>query len=194
MTGCHDSAMADTDELADLRAQLKRLERRQAEATGEIDRTQRLLVARLLVVIATVAMFLALSMGWYADIDVDEDTVSSLSGWRVFSLLAGDGEGALVFAGVYSWVVVLAALAAGASAFTLVKRWVAITLSTLLALLAGGQLLLNMRAEEGEQLAGIWCSVIVFAAAAFAWGNLVPCLRAAEHAELYNGVGRSGRG
>lgn len=186
--------MADTDELADLRAQLKRLERRQAEAAGDIDRTQRLLAARLLVVIATVAMFLALSMGWYADIDVDEDTVSSLSGWRVFSSLAGDGEGGLVFAGVFSWVVVLAALTAGASVFTLVKRWVAITLSTLLVLLTGGQLLLNMRADEGEQLAGVWCSVIIFAAVAFAWGNLVPCLREAERAELYNGGGRFSRG
>ena len=186
--------MADTDELADLRAKFKRLERRLAEAGGEADRTQRLLVARLLVVIATIAMFLALSMGWYADIDVDDDTFHSLSGWRVFTLMAGDEEGALKFAGVYSLLVVLAALAAGASALTVAKRWVPITLSTLLGLLAAGQLLLNLQADEGEQLAGIWCSVIVFAAAAFAWGNLVPCLREAENAALYANSRTSGRG
>jgi len=185
--------MADTDELADLRAHLKRLERRQARAIGDGDRTQRLLLARLLVVIATVAMFLSLSMGWYADIDVDSDTFYSLSGWRVFTMLVGDGEGALVFAGAYSWLVVLAAFAGGASVLTLTKRRVAITLSTLLGLLAAGQLLLNLQADEGEQLAGIWCSVIVFAAAAFAWGNLVPCLREAETEALYAGSRGSGR-
>ncbi|HEV7649127.1 MAG TPA: hypothetical protein VGP26_13285 [Actinophytocola sp.] len=184
--------MAETEELADLRAKLKRLERRLAEAAGETDRTQRLLVARLLVVIATIAMFLALSMGWYADIDVDDDTVSSLSGWRMFTELAGADEGALKFAGAYSLLVVLAALAGGAAALTLAKRWVAITLSTLLGLLAAGQLLLNLRAENGEQLAGIWCAVIVIAAAAFAWGNLVPCLREAENAALYAGGRTSG--
>jgi hypothetical protein len=177
--------MADTDELAGLRAQLKRLERRQAEAAGEVERTQRLLVARLLVVTATVAMFLSLSMGWYADADIDGDSVNSVSGWRVLALAAGDDEGALKFAGVYSLLVVVTALVAGASVFTLAKRWVAITLSTLLVLLAGGQLLLNGQVEDSEQLAGVWCSLIIFVAAAFAWGNLVPSLREAEHAELY---------
>jgi hypothetical protein len=181
--------MADTDELADLRAKLKRLERRQAQAAGEADRTQRLLVARLLVVITTVAMFLALSMGWYADLDLDDDTVSSVSGWRMITLLAADSEGALKFAGVYSWLALLAALIGGASVFVLVKRWVAVTLSTLLALLAGGLLLLNGQATEGEQLAGIWCSVIVIAGAAVAWGHLVPRLREAENADLYSGRG-----
>lgn len=177
--------MADTDELAALRAQLKRLERRQANAAGDGDRTQRLLTARLLVVIATVAMFLTLSMGWYADADIDGDTIDSISGWRVFTLAAGDDEGALKFAGIYGLLVVVAALAAGASVFTLAKRWVAVTLSTLLVLLAGGLLLLNAQVEDAERLAGVWCSMVVIAATAAAWGNLVPCLVEAENAELY---------
>ena len=185
--------MADTDELAALRAQLKRLERRQANAAGEVDRTQRLLIARLLVVIVTVAMFLTLSISWYADADIDGETVDSISGWRVFTLAAGADEGALKFAGIYGLLVAVAALVAGASVFTLAKRWVAVTLSTLLVLLAGGLLLLNAQVEDAERLAGVWCAMAVIAAAAAAWGNLVPCLVEAENAELYAGAGRPGR-
>jgi hypothetical protein len=175
--------MTDTDELADLRAQLKRLERRQANAAGDADRTQRLFLARLLVVIATVALFLSLSMSWYADLDSDTETIESMSGWGQFTEMAASGEGAFVFAGAYSWVVALAALISGASVFTLRKRWVAGTVSTLLALLTAGQLLINMQEVDGEKLAGLWCAVIVIAAGAFAWGNLVAPLREAERAE-----------
>ncbi len=179
-------AMANTDELADLRAHLKKLERRLAEAGGESDRTQRLLVARMLVVVATVALFLSVSMSWYDGVEVDDETFDSISGWRVLTLLTGDDEGALAFGGGYSWAVVLAALAAGAAVFQLRRRWVAITLTTLLALLTAGHLLLNAMAEDGEQLAGAWCATIVMAATAFAWGNLVQPLRDLETASLYS--------
>ncbi|MGH3759724.1 hypothetical protein [Actinophytocola sp.] len=178
-------AMAETDELADLRAQLKRLEKRQARATGEDDRQRRLVVARMLVVIATVALFLALSMGWYADVDVDDEDFESASGWQIFTFLVGDDNGALVFGGAYSWVVVLAALAGGAAVHQLHRRWVAITLSTLLTLLTFGQLLINVAAGDVERLAGSWCALILMAAAAFAWGNLVGPLRELEQASLW---------
>lgn len=179
--------MTDTDELATLRAQLKRLERRQAQNSGEADRTQRLLLARLLVVIATVAIFVSVSMGWYADIDVQtsdgEESYDSLSGWGMLSGMAGADEGALVFAGVYGWLVMIVALVAGASTFSLERRWVAIMLSTLLGLLASGLLLVNAQeADDGEKLAGLWCAVILIAASAFAWGNLVTPLRELERA------------
>jgi hypothetical protein len=83
---------------------------------------------------------------------------------------------------VYSWVVMLAALAGGASVFVLRRRWVAATLATLLALLAAGHLLLNAQDADGEKLAGIWCAVAVMAGGAVAWGRLVPVLREEENA------------
>jgi hypothetical protein len=174
--------MTDTDELATLRAQLKRLERRQANAAGDADRTQRLLLARLLVVIATVAMFLALSMSWYADVEVDDENVDAVSGWGTLSEMAGTDEGAIVFGGVYGWLVLIAAFVAGASVFTIERRWLAVTMSTLLTLLALGLLLLNAQEMDGdgEKLAGVWCAIVLITAGAFAWGNLVSPLREAQ--------------
>lgn len=170
--------MTDTDELADLRARLKQLERRQARAAGEVEATQRLLLARLLVVIATVALFLSISMAWYADVEVDEESYESVSGWRLFTGLAGDDEGALVFAGIYSLIAVLVALVAGATVFTVQRRWLPITMATLLGLLGLGQLLLNLDdSADDERLAGLWCAIVVMLAAAFAWGHLVVALR-----------------
>jgi hypothetical protein len=179
--------MTDIDELATLRAQLKRLERRQSRAAGEMDRTQRLLLARLLVVIATVAIFITVSMAWYADIEVPtsdgEESFESVSGWRILSGLAGADEGAAVFAGVYGWIVLLATLLAGASTFAIERRRFPITLSTLLALLACGLALVNLQeSDDGEKLAGLWCAVILIAAGSFAWGNLATALREAERA------------
>jgi hypothetical protein len=179
--------MTETDELAALRAQLKRLEQRQARATGETDRIQRLLLARLLVVIATVAMFLAVSMGWYADVEVqtsddDEEHFESMSGWGTLSAMAASDEGAFVFGGAYGWLVLIVAFAAGASVFAVERRWVAIVLSTLLGLLAFGLLLVNAQDLDGEKLAGVWCAIFLIAAGAFAWGNLVTSLREAERA------------
>lgn len=178
-------AMANTEELADLRAHVRKLERRLAESAGETERTQQLLVARVLVVVATVALFLAMSISWYDAVEVGDETVDSVSGWRAFTFLAGD-KGVLAFGGFYSWVVVLAALAAGTAVLRLRRRAVAITLSTLLGLLAAGHLLLNLIAKDVEQLAGAWCAVFVMAAAAFAWGNLVRPLREEETAALYS--------
>ena len=177
--------MADTDELADLRAHLKKLERRIALAAGETDRQERLLVARLLVLVASAGLFISMFLSWYADIDVGEDSLESASGWQVLTYLSGDSEGALVFAGVFSWVVVLAAVAAGVSAFQVRRRWQATTMCLLLVLLAGGQTLLNASASDGEQLAGVWCAIVFMVASAFAWGNLVRPLRELETAELY---------
>jgi hypothetical protein len=178
--------MGNTDELADLRAHLKKLERRLAEAGGETDRTQRLLVARMLVVVATVALFLSVSMPWYDAVEVDPEVFDSISGWRVFAFLTRGDEGALVFGGVYSWAVVLAALAAGAGVFQLRRRWVAVTLATLLTPMVAGHLLLNALADEGDQTAGNYCAIIVMAATAFAWGNLVAPLRDLETESLYS--------
>jgi hypothetical protein len=182
--------MADTDELADLRAHLKKLERRLALAAGEADRQERLLVARLLVLVASTGLFISMFLSWYADVDVGEDSYESASGWQVLTFLTGDSEGALVFAGVFSWVVVLAAVAAGVSAFQVRRRWQAVTLCVLLVLLGGGQALLNAAGADGEQLAGVWCAVVFMVASAFAWGNLVRPLRELETAELY---GKSAR-
>jgi hypothetical protein len=176
--------MTDTDELATLRAQLKRLERRQAKSADATDRAQRLLLARLLVVIATVAMFLAVSGAWYADVEADEEEIDSLSGWGAFSGMASSDEGAFVFAGVYGWIVLLVAFVAGASVFTIERRWFAITLSVLLTLLALGLLLVNSQELDGddEKLAGLWCAVFLIVGGAFAWGNLASPLREAERA------------
>ncbi|HEY0454640.1 hypothetical protein [Actinophytocola sp.] len=173
--------MAETDELADLRAYLKRLERRHAEEIGRAERRQRLLIARILVLVCTAALLLAVSMPWYSELDNGEETFTSVSGWRLFSLLASSsGQGALVFAGWFSWLVVLGALAAGVSALQLTQRWLAATMSTVLALLTAGHLLLNAVAVDsvdGQRLAATWCALLVMAASAFAWGNLVRPLR-----------------
>jgi hypothetical protein len=183
-------AMADTDELAAVRAHVKKLERRLATATGDVDRQERLLVARMLVLIATVALFLTMFLSWYQDIDIDEEDVESASGWLVLTALAGSDEGGLVFASAYSWIVLLATFVAGLSVFQLRRRWVAITLCVLLVLLAGGQTLLNASADDGEQGAGVWAAIIFMVANAFAWGNLVTPLRELETTSLYP----SGRG
>jgi hypothetical protein len=186
-------AMADPDELAALRAHLKRIERRQAQAAGDADRMQRLLLARLLIVIATVALFLALSMPWYADFEVQGEDAASASGWRVFLSMINPEEGDFVVGGLFCWAAVLIALVSGASAFTLRRRWFAGTVSALLVFLAVLLLALNMRESEvGEKLAGIWCSIAVMVGGAFAWGNLVTALREEETAALYDG-GRSSR-
>jgi hypothetical protein len=177
--------MADTDELADLRAHLKKLERRLSTTAGDADRQERLLVARMLVLIATVALFLTMFLSWYQDIDLREEEYESASGWLVLSALAGADEGGLVFAGAYSWVVLLATFVAGVSVFQLHRRWVPITLCILLVLLAGGQTLLNASADDGEQSAGVWAAILFMVASAFAWGNLVAPLRELETASLY---------
>ncbi|MPZ83490.1 MAG: hypothetical protein GEV28_25090 [Actinophytocola sp.] len=171
--------MADTDELADLRATLKRLERQRAQAADQARRRQELLVARLLVMVATVALFLSFSMTWYADIEIGEESVDSASGWLYLSKATADGSVG-TFVGLYGWVVVLAALAAGLGVFSAVQRWLAVTLTTLLSLLAAGFLLLNLvatGADTVEQLAGAWCAAFVMAGCAVAWGNLVRPLR-----------------
>lgn len=173
-----------SDEVAALKAQLKRLEQHRIDQSGRAARGQELLAGRMLVLVATTGLFLAVSMGWYAEIDTDDESFESASGWDIFALLAGSTEdehaGVLVFAGYYSWVVVLAALAAGASAMVITKRWVSVTLATLLGLLTGGHLLLNSQVSDdsdGEQLAGTWAAMALMTACAFAWGNLAPKLR-----------------
>ncbi len=178
-------AMADTDELADLRAHLKKLERRLAQAAGDADRQERLLVARMLVLVATVALFLSMFLRWYEELDVGSAGSDSASGWRVLTLMAGADEGALVFGGVFSWVVLLATLTAGLSVFQLRRRWLATTLCVLLVLLAGGQTLLNAAAIDDPALAGAWGAILLMVANAFAWGNLVTPLRELETSLLY---------
>jgi hypothetical protein len=177
--------MADTDELADLRAHLKKLERRLATTAGDLERQERLLIARMFVLIATVALFLTMFLGWYQDVDLREEDYESASGWLVLSALAGDPEPGLVFAGVYSWVVLLATFAAGVSVFQVQRRWVPITLCVLLVLLAGGHTLLNASADDGEVNASVWAAIIFMVASACAWGNLVAPLRELETTSLY---------
>lgn len=180
--------MADTDELADLRAHLKRLERQRDRAADQTRRHQELVLARVLVMIATVALALSVSMGWYADVEIDDENVELVSGWLYFSETAG-GDAVETFVGWYSWVVVLAALAAGLGVFTLTQRWLAITLTTLLGLLAAGYLFLDLIAAgtnaSDEQLAGVWCAMFVMAGCSVAWGNLVRPLRELATEELY---------
>lgn len=77
-------------------------------------------------------------------------------------------------------LVVLAALVAGIGVLQLTKRWVCFVLSTGLALLAAGLLLVDFRFTkdlEGAQLAGSWAVLPVLLFAAVAWGNLAAPLR-----------------
>lgn len=134
-------------------------------------------VARLLVVVATVAVFLVVSMPWYVP---DGKTPVPASGWSLLAQLAGDSLGVYVFAGYFGWVVVLAALVAGAGVLQLTRRWMCMVLSTALALLAVGLLLVDFRFEkdlDGVQLAGAWAVLPVLLFAAIAWGNLAGPLR-----------------
>jgi hypothetical protein len=133
--------------------------------------------ARLLVVVATVAVFLALSMPWYVP-DVDEPVPAS--GWSLLAELAGDSTGIYVFVGWYGWVVLLAAVAAGVGVLQLRQRWVCVALSTGLALLAACLLLVEFRFEkdlDAVHLAGSWAVLPVLVFAAVAWGNLAAPLR-----------------
>lgn len=152
----------------------------------EVRAEQEVRLARMLVVVATVALFLVVSMGWYVELEVDDDTVANASGWKVFSAMTGfSSEGVFVFAGYYSWVVVLAALGGGAAVLRLTQRWVCVTLSTLLTLLALGHLLIAGQVEEdfyGEQLAGGWAAIAVMVFAATVWGHLFRQLR--EHSPV----------
>jgi len=135
------------------------------------------LFARLLVVVATVAVFLVVSMPWYVP---DGKTPTPASGWSLLAELSGDSVGLYAFAGYFGWAVVLAALVAGAGVLQLTRRWVCGVLSTGLALLAAGLLLVDLRFEkdvEGVQLAGAWAVLPVLVFAAVAWGNLVAPLR-----------------
>jgi hypothetical protein len=143
--------------------------------SDKIDRD--VLFARLLVIVATVAVFLAVSVPWYVP---DGETPVPASGWSLLAYLAGDSVGLSSFAGYFGWVVVLAALVAGAGVPRLVRLWVCGLLSTALALLAGGLLLVNLRFEKdlaGVQLAGAWAALPVLLFAAVAWGNLAAPLR-----------------
>jgi hypothetical protein len=151
-------------------------------AMTESDKIDRdVLVARLLVVVATVAVFLVVSVPWYV---ADEGTPAS--GWSLFALLAWDSVGLSSFAGYFGWVVVLAALVAGAGVLRLAWPRVCGALSTALALLAGGLLLVNLRFEkdiDGVQLAGAWAALPVLLFAAVAWGNLAAPLRELSYQE-----------
>ncbi len=152
----------------------------------EVRAEQEVRLARTLVVIATVALFLVVSMSWYTDLEVDEDTVANASGWDVFSAMVGfSSEGAFVFGGYFSWIVVLAALGGAAAVLRLTQRWLCVTLSTLLTLLALGHLLVAVQVEEdfdGQQLAANWAAVAVMFFAATVWGHLSRQLR--EHSPV----------
>lgn len=142
------------------------------------DQTYRnMLFARLLVIVATVAVFLVMSMPWYV---TGEETPTPASGWSLLAQLTGSSRGLFVFMGYFGWVVVLAALLAGAGVMEIMARWVCGVLSTALALLVAGLLLVHMRFEDdvdGIRLAGAWAVLPVLAFAAVAWGNLVAPLR-----------------
>jgi hypothetical protein len=140
-------------------------------------------VARLLVVVATVAVFLVVSMPWYV---TNGGTPEPASGWSLLAQLAGDSVGVYAFVGYFGWVVVLAALAAGVGVLRLTRRWVCGVLSAGLALLAAGLLLVDLRFEkdlEGVRLAGAWAVLPVLLFAAVAWGNLTAPLRELSYRE-----------
>ncbi len=181
---CGICAMAEMDEVT---GNLKKLEGRIVRELNEARAQQEVRFARMLVVIATVAIFLVISMGWYVDLDVDDDnSLANASGWDVFSAMVSfSSEGVFVFGGYYSWVVVLAALAGGAAAPRLTRRWICVTLSTLLTLLALGHLVIAAQVEEdfdGQQLAGGWAAIAVMLFAATVWGHLYRQLR--EHSPV----------
>lgn len=158
--------------MAEPDGKVKQLARELAELRTEQD----VRLARVLVVIASVALFLVVSMGWYAELHVDYDLVVDASGWDVFSAMVGfRAEGVFVFAGYYSWVVVLAALAGAVAALRLTQRWICVTFSTLLTLLAFGHLLVAAQVEKdfkGQQLAAAWAAIAVMFFAAIVWGHL----------------------
>jgi hypothetical protein len=132
--------------------------------------------ARLLVVIATVAVFLSMSMTWYLDGDT---TDGAASGWSVLATMAGDRPGYAV-AGYFSFVALLGALFAGAGVLQLRQRWICVVLSVLLALDAVGLLLIANPFDDdqgGEPLAATWTTPLVLAFAAVTWGNLAGPLR-----------------
>ncbi len=136
-----------------------------------------LLLARVLVVVATVAVFLVLSMSWYVQVDSGD---GQFSGWDVLGQLTGDKKGGYVFAGWFGLVVAIGALLAGAGVVQLRQRWVCVLLSVLLPLLAVGMALVHLRYDDdlrGEQLAAAWAGVVVLLFAAVAWGNLAGPLR-----------------
>jgi hypothetical protein len=130
---------------------------RDASIGAVTDKSDRdVLFARLLVVVATVAVFLVLSVPWYV---TEGETPTPASGWSLFAELAGDSVGVYASPGYFGWAVVLAALVAGVGVLRLARRWVCGALSTALVLLAGGLLLVDLRFEndmEGVQLAGAW--------------------------------------
>jgi len=104
-----------------------------------------LLFARLLVVVATVAVFLVMSLPWYVP---DGDTSVPASGWSLLGALTGDSLGVYLFAGWFGWVFVLGALVAGVGVMRLRWRWVCGLLATGLTLLAAGLLLVDLRFEK----------------------------------------------
>jgi NADH:ubiquinone oxidoreductase subunit K len=132
--------------------------------------------ARLLVVIATVAVFMSMSMTWYLD---GETTDGAASGWSVLATMAGDKPG-YAFAGYFSFVAVLAAVFAGVGVLQLRQRWVCVVLSVLLGLDAVGLLLIANPFHDdqrGEQLAATWMGPLVLVFAAVVWANLAGPLR-----------------
>jgi hypothetical protein len=134
------------------------------------------LFARLLVVVATVALFLVMSLPWYAP----EDSALPASGWSLLGKLTGDSIGIYLFAGWFGWLVVLGALLAGLGVMRLRWRWVCGLLATGLTLLTAGLLLVDLRFEkdlDGVPLSGAWAVLPVLLFAAVAWGNLGGPLR-----------------
>jgi len=139
-----------------------------------------LLFARVLVVVATVAVFLVVSMPWYLQVDTGGEQFLSFSGWDVLGQLTGDKKGGYVFAGWFGLVVVVAALLAGAGVVQLRQRWVCVLLSVLLTLLAVGMAFVHLQYDDdlrGEQLAAAWAGIVVLLFAAVGWGNLAGPLR-----------------
>lgn len=136
--------------------------------------------ARVLVVIATVALLLVLSMPWYLNGETNNgETFVSASGWGLFSMLTED-KGIYVFAGYFSWVVVLLALFAGVGVLQLRQRWVCVTLCVLLVVDAVGLFLVANQFDDdlrADQLAGTWAGLVVMVFAAVVWGNLAGPLR-----------------
>ena len=157
-----------------------------ARELQEVRAEQEVRLARTLVVIATVALFLVVSVGWYTELEVGDDTIANASGWGVFSAMIGDStEGVFVFAGYYSWIVVLAALGGAAAVLRLTQRWVCVILATLLTLLGLGHLLVAVQVKDDfydQQLAGGWAGIAVMFFAATVWGHLSRQLR--EHSPV----------
>lgn len=141
--------------------------------------------ARLLVVVATVASFLALSMPWYADGGTNSgERFDSLSGWGLFGELTKDTDGTYVFAGCFSLAVVVLSLLAGAAVLQVRLRWFCGVLSTLLAVEAVGLYLVILQFDDdlrAEQLAGTWAGLAILLFSSVAWGTLAGALREAAY-------------